>query len=98
MIRWFFKRQEKRHGYHLSYSYSQERQSLNTLVSKLFTKNHERFENEEEIMEMFEKAMLSGNILPIGRLIDTTFEKGTFRKIGELGEDTKGLSEFVDSL
>lgn len=28
--------------------------------------------------------MITGNILPVGRLIDTTFGKRTFRQIGDL--------------
>jgi len=89
------------------FSYPEERKTLGILIAKLFIKNPGKFKDEDEIMEMFEKAMLTGNINSVGKLIDKTFpkknpedpeEKGTFRQIGELGEDTKGLAEFVDSL
>jgi hypothetical protein len=81
-----------------AFLYVAERQALSTLIKKLFTKNPAKFKNEEEIMEMFEKAMLGGNINSIGKLIDHTFGKETFRRIGELGEDTKGLADFINTL
>jgi hypothetical protein len=103
-IRRIFKMPEKKYSYYMAYSYENERETLNTLIAKLFTKNPGKFKDENEIMEMFEKAMLTGNILPIGRLIDTTFpkktpeENGTFRQIGEMGEDTEGLKKFIEEL
>jgi hypothetical protein len=42
--------------------------------------------------------MLGGNLLTIGKLIDRTFGKGTFRKIGESDSDPKKLREFIGSL
>jgi len=44
------------------------------------------------------KGMMTGDILPVGRLVDKTFSKGTLRKIGELDSDIKMQEEFVDSL
>ncbi|MFA5830229.1 MAG: hypothetical protein WC878_00185 [Candidatus Paceibacterota bacterium] len=87
-----------------SFTYPEERKILNILINKLFVKNPGKFKDENEIMEMFEKAMLTGNINSIGKLIDKTFpkknpvENGTFRRIGEMGEDTEKLSAFVNAL
>jgi hypothetical protein len=106
-IRRLFHQPEQKNVYDESFVYQKERQTLDTLIQKLLAKNPEKFKDEEEIMEMFERAMLTGHIHAIGQLIDKTFpkknpkdkeEKGTFRKIGELGEDTKGLAKFVNSL
>ncbi|MCX6735649.1 MAG: hypothetical protein NTZ13_01040 [Candidatus Parcubacteria bacterium] len=80
------------------FAYKNERHALETLIQKLSERNPERFKDESEVMEMFEKAMLTGNIFPIGKLINTTFGEETFRKIGELGEDTEGFNEFVEKL
>jgi hypothetical protein len=88
----------------MAYGYSPKRKTFHNLVSKLFTKNPGKFKDETEGMELFESAMMTGRLHGIGQLIDKTFprktteEKGTFRKIGELGEDSKGLAEFVDAL
>lgn len=75
-----------------------ERGMLDKLIDKVFKKNSERFDDKEEIFEIFLKGMMTGNILPLGRLIDGTFGKGTLRKIGELDSDIKAQQEFIDSL
>lgn len=79
-------------------AYQRERVVLNTLIDKLFEKNQGRFSNREEVFDIFVKGVLSGHILPIGRLVEKTFGKGAFRRIGELGNDAKSLEEFVNSL
>lgn len=80
------------------YSYLKERGILNVLIDKLFEKNKEDFHNREEIFELFAKGMVSGNVLPIGRLIDTTFGKGTLRKIGELDNQIDEQEKIIRSL
>lgn len=97
-IRRLFRQPEQKDTYHEDFVYQKERKTLDVLINKLFTKNPEKFRDAEEIMEMFERAILTGHIHAIGQLIDKTFGKETFRKIGELGENTKGLVEFVDTL
>jgi hypothetical protein len=103
-IRNLFKKPEQIEYTYEKFVYPDPRKALNMLINKLFIKNPGKFKDENEIMEMFEKAMLTGNILPIGRLIDKTFPKksteetGTFRKIGEAGKDMKRLKDFIDSL
>jgi hypothetical protein len=68
------------------------------LLDKLYEKNTDQFSNREEVFNVFAKAMLTGNILPLGRLVDGTFGRGTLRKIGELDHDVQALEEFVESL
>lgn len=81
-----------------AFTYKPEREILNTLIDKIFERNGEYFEDKEEVFEVFAEAMMTGNILPIGRLVENTFGTGTFRKIGELDEDIEAQQEFVDSL
>ena len=78
------------------YSYKEERESLHTLIDKLFERNRREFNSQEEIFEIFAKGFMIGNILPIGKLIDRTFGQGTLRKIAELRE--KKLRNFIESL
>jgi hypothetical protein len=80
-----------------AFTYAKERWALNTLINKLFERNRKNFKNTDEVFEVFEKGMMTGNILPIGRLVDGTFGKGTFRKIGE-SEDLEVFSSIVKSL
>jgi hypothetical protein len=79
------------------FSYGKERLILHKLSAKLF-KGNPQFHTEEEVIEFFKKCMITGNILPLGRLIDGTFGKGTLRKIGELDSDVEAQEKFVDSL
>lgn len=80
------------------YSYEQEREALNILIDKLFEANRQRFRDRDEVFDIFANAMLSGHMHALGRLIDRTFGAGTFRKLGESGEDTTKLEKLIDSL
>lgn len=83
----------------LSFTYEIQRENLNTIITKLFNRNVGDFENKEQIFDIFEKAVMTGNILPVGRLIDNTFGEGTFRKIGELDDCSDEEQKFfIDSL
>lgn len=81
-----------------SFTYRQERRSLNTLINKLFTRNQKRFKDRAEVFEVFSQGMMTGNILPIGRLIEETFGNGTLRAIGELDNDIGKQSAFISTL
>lgn len=78
--------------------YPSERKILNILIDKIFEKNTEKFEDREGVFEVFAKSMMTGNILPIGRLIEKTFGSGTLRRVGELDQDIQKQEEFVNSL
>ena len=80
------------------FTYLQEREMLNMLIDKILEKNLSKFKNRQEIFDLFAKAMLTGNILPIGRLIDKTFGQGTFRKIGEEKKNINLKIFFIKSL
>jgi hypothetical protein len=81
-----------------TFSHQKERETFNKLVDKLYQRNQKDFKNREEIFELFAKSMLGGNLLPVGKLVDRTFDKGTFRKIGELDNDIDKQSEFIKKL
>lgn len=82
-----------------SFGYTFERSILHSLTKKLFEKNKDRFKNSDEVLELFTKAMMTGNLLEIGRLVDNSFEKGTFRKLGELDAlHPFAQREFIDAL
>lgn len=76
---------------------SQERQILYTLQDKLYEANKDHFPNKEAVFDEFAKAMFTGNIWPVGRMIERTFGKGTFRKIGET-TDLAELQQYVNNL
>ncbi|MFA7192196.1 MAG: hypothetical protein WC089_02780 [Candidatus Paceibacterota bacterium] len=80
------------------FTYKQERKILHTLVDKIYQKNTEKFKDKEEVLEVFFKGMITGNILPLGRLVDETFGADTFRKIGELDGDISSQDKLVNTL
>lgn len=70
-------------------SYGKERKVLDRLIMVLARKCPEYEGKEEELRKLFYEAKFSGSMLKIGRLIERTLYKGTFRLIAEdfLGAD-----------
>ena len=62
--------------------YMKERKQLNNLIDDLFEKNNEEFSSREEVFNMFAKVVMTGRLLPVARLIEKTYGKGSFRKLG----------------
>jgi len=81
-----------------AFVYKPERKILNKLIDEVFERNSEKFQDREEVFEVFAKGMMTGNILPVGRLIEKTFGIGTLRRIGELDNDIEGQEKFVDHI
>ncbi|MDD4804254.1 MAG: hypothetical protein PHN69_03695 [Candidatus Pacebacteria bacterium] len=71
----------------LTHTYHDERKQLNLLINNLFDKNKDDFETKEQIFTLFANATINGNLLPIARLIEKTFGKGSFRTLGEKSAD-----------
>jgi hypothetical protein len=80
------------------FSYPQERRILKKLIRKLCERNPAGSKDEQAVFELFASSMLSGDIRPIGRLIDSTFPIGTFREIGKLDDQIDEQELFIDSL
>ncbi len=73
------KREQKEPGFFRA----EEREKLDALIEQLWEKNQDTFSGKEEILDLFIRAHVTGNLLPVGRLVEKTFGKGSFRKIGE---------------
>jgi hypothetical protein len=80
-----------------TFSYGESMRLLDVLSNKLFEKNQDKFQSESEVKEIFRKSRFTGDLLELGRLIDKTFGKGTFRKIGEINDD-KQARKFIKNL
>lgn len=68
------------------YDYQEERDRLNKMIDKILEENPDTFQNRDKVFDVFAKAMITGDILPLGKLVEKTFGKGAFRKLGELGQ------------
>ena len=71
----------------VSYPYHEERQQFNSLVDELYEKNMDDFESREQVFNLFAEATMTGKLLPVARLIEKTFGKGSFGMIGERSAD-----------
>ncbi len=80
-----------------TFSYGESMRLIDVLCNKLYAKNQDKFQSESEIKEIFRRSHFNGDLLELGRLIDKTFGKGTFRKIGEIGDD-KQARKFIKDL
>lgn len=66
-----------------TYTYHDERQQFKQLIDDLYEKNRDEFQSPEDVFTMFAKAALNGRLLPVARLIEKTYGKGSFRELGE---------------
>jgi len=80
------------------FSYPEERNILHTLTKKIQERNKDAFENPDEVFDVFARAMMTGHLLALGKLIDRTFGKGTLRKLGEVDPDIEERKKFVENL
>lgn len=69
------------------HSYRRQRKMLNSLMDKIWNKHKDEFKDQEAVFDVFARSYMTGNLLPIGRLIEDTFGKGSFRRIAELDMD-----------
>lgn len=65
------------------YSYVEERGKLMGLCEDLYRKNTERLLSSEDVFRIFAKAAMTGRLLPVARLIESVYGKGSFRSLGE---------------
>ena len=82
-------------------TYKKQRIIFNTLVDKLYDKNQDKFEDREEVFDLFAKSIFTGNIVSRGswgRLVDETFGSGTLQKIAEKDYDLKELKDLIEDL
>ncbi|MEX1063773.1 MAG: hypothetical protein WED06_00350 [Candidatus Paceibacterota bacterium] len=71
------------------YSYHEARQRFINLIRDFYRKNEQDFSSPEEVFKIFVVAALTGKILPVARLIEKTYSKGSFRKLDEASTSGK---------
>ncbi len=80
-----------------AFAYKKERKLLDKLIDALYRENSEAFKDRQEIFDIFARAMLSGNLLPLGRLIDRTFGPGSFRHFGNNRTDPQAIEARLEA-
>ena len=79
------------------YSYPEERATLKALCQKIAARVPEAFPDDDAVFELFAKSLFTGDLLRLGRVIDNSFGKGTFRRLAE-APNAEGLRDVVNSL
>jgi len=91
-----FKDQQELVGYE-TFSNVTGRKALTSLINTIDSKNTGAFGDPSEVFDLFVNAIFTGHMYELGKLIDRSFGRGTFRKIGEI-QDPDELLEFVKNL
>src|SRR3989344_111291 len=81
----FIQAQEQKLGHWVlkGTSYLEHQVNYSRLLSYLMDTHQERFSTVADVHQMFVRATLKGEILPLARLIEETFGKGSLRELAE---------------
>ena len=60
-----------------------EIENMDIVLEEIVAKSNGGFKTKEEVFDLFARANYSGNILPVGRVVERTPGKGSFRRIAE---------------
>ena len=66
-----------------NWRYGKERRELWKLIREIYEAHPIRLRSHEEVFKVFAKATLTGRLLDLARLVDATYGKGSFRRLGE---------------
>lgn len=80
------------------FSYPIQREVVNYICREIQQKFPEQYKNADEVFEEFLKAHFTGRLLPIARLIEKTFGKGSFRMLGNMGESRESGVSHLEAL
>lgn len=90
---------ERGHEVHMeAFTYKAERAALWDLIRAIRSRSRTPFADDREVFQLFALGLMRGNILPLGRLVDQTFGKGTFRALAFASTTAETLSAFTQIL
>lgn len=91
----FFVGKDKEEEFFKVYSYYDQRKVLNYIVDVLYKDNPEKFKSRDEVMKLFFKSNFDGKLIEIGKLIEKSFGKGSFRIIGMMTDTDQNSCKLV---
>jgi hypothetical protein len=65
------------------YEYLKERKELLKLTEDIYEKNKDKFNSSKDVLLLFVKAAFTGRLIELGKLVEDSFGKGSFRELGE---------------
>lgn len=67
-------------------NYVSARNKLNGFMDSLYEDNKDKFSSREEVFNLFAVAVVKGDLLPLARLVEKTYGKGSFRRLGKIAK------------
>lgn len=77
-------------------TYGPEKLRLRDMVIEIYNKNKGKFKTADEVFNLFAQAVFTGNLIPVARLVEKTFGKGSFRTIGEEGMPQSEIEKSIE--
>ena len=68
------------------YAYPDERKKLWEIIREISVRNPNEYKSPEDVFRLFARAVLDGRLLEVARVVEKTYRKGSFRKLGEISE------------
>jgi len=84
--------------YHKSCGYLSQRKTLEYVIDKILEDNTEVYKSEDEVFDEFLRAEMTGKVLPIARLVEKSFGKGSFRILGNMGAGENEGDVYLDQM
>lgn len=66
-----------------TWRYGSERRKLRNIIAAIYAAHKDKCDSEETVFSRFATGIFTGKLLDIARLVEQTFGKGAFRKLGE---------------
>ena len=85
-----FKDEREHQTENVTFIRTEEQTKISNLIDNIWLKNENYFESRKDVEDIFFNAQINGRLLPLVRLIERTYGKGSFR---ELAQQTKVKSE-----
>lgn len=80
------------------FSYPAQRKVLNLLILEIYNKNKDKFNSQDEVLDIFVKAHFTGELLPMARLIKNVFGNDAFEMVGTMTGDKESAVRVSDYL
>lgn len=83
------------------HGYLEQRNIIHLLTQKLYERNTARFKDKKDVEDFLIGAKVTGHLVELANLVDTTFGEGSFRKIAESDydiHDSESVIKIIESL
>lgn len=79
-------------------SYLQQRNVLNYVCAEIQKQFSDKFQSTDDVYKIFLNAHFTGKLLELGRFVEKTFGEGSFRLLGNMGDDEESGVLHLESL